>query len=52
VMMAELIDRCEAGADQDEDPLQFNLRLSGAGSINTGRFSRLRIPDGGANVLG
>lgn len=52
VMMAELIDRCEAGADQDEDPLQFNLRLSGAGSINTGRFSRLRKPDGGANVLG
>jgi hypothetical protein len=51
-LLAELIDRGESGINQDTDPMQFQCRLSGTGSVNTARFSRLRNSSEGANVMG
>ena len=40
-MMAELIDACEGGNDQDAAPLQFTGRYTNL-TIDTGAFSRKR----------
>ena len=40
-LMAELIERCEAGHDHDRDPVRFALPRTG-GTIDLGFFSRLR----------
>ncbi|MBT8371267.1 MAG: FAD-binding oxidoreductase [Deltaproteobacteria bacterium] len=41
VMMAELIDKVEAGHDHDKDPIQFYMKHTGR-MFNLGFFSRLR----------
>ncbi len=52
-MMAELIERCEAGLDHDGAPLQFHLEHIGR-SIDVGFYSRLRKinPDSSFSVIG
>lgn len=40
-MMAESIERCEAGHDHDKEPLQFHLEHVGR-AIDVGFYSRLR----------
>ena len=40
-MMAELIERCEAGHDHDKDPVQLENHYT-QGSVNIGFYSRLR----------
>ena len=51
-LLSQLIDRCESGVDQDTNPLMFECVMSGTGAVNTARFSRLRNPSDGANVMG
>ena len=52
-LMAELVDRCEGGADHDADPLQFELARTGCGTIDTRSFSRLRsLLETSGSVLG
>ena len=53
VMMAELIDKVEAGHDHDEDPLQFHMKHTDR-SFNVGFYSRLREinPDSSFSVIG
>jgi sarcosine oxidase subunit beta len=53
VMMAELIDKVEAGHDHDKDPLQFHMKHT-ARSFNVGFYSRLREinPDSSFSVIG
>jgi sarcosine oxidase subunit beta len=41
-IMASIIEQCENGVDHDKKPVQFDCHRTGVGSINTGRFSRLR----------
>ena len=51
-MMSELIDRCENGWDQDNNPLNYKLKKT-KGSIDTSIFSRLRIShNNNKNVFG
>jgi len=40
-MMAELIDKVEAGHDHDKSPLQFHMKYT-ARSFNVAFYSRLR----------
>jgi len=40
-MMAELIERCEAGHDHDNEPVRFVTRFTG-NTLNVGFYSRLR----------
>ena len=53
VLMAELIQRVEAGHDHDNDPVRFVMRHTGR-ECNTGFFSRLREinPDSSFSVIG
>ena len=53
VMMAELIDKVEAGHDHDNNPLQFYMKYT-TRSINVGFYSRLREinPDSSFSVIG
>jgi sarcosine oxidase subunit beta len=53
VMMAELIDKVEAGHDHDKDPLQFHMKHTDR-SFNVGFYSRLREinPDSSFSVIG
>jgi len=53
VMMAELIDKVEAGLDHDNNPLQFYMKYT-ARSFNVGFYSRLREinPDSSFSVIG
>ena len=53
VMMAELIDKVEAGHDHDNNPLQFSMKYT-ARSFNVGFYSRLREinPDSSFSVIG
>ena len=53
VMMAELIDKVEAGHDHDRDPLQFHMKHTDR-SFNVGFYSRLREinPDSSFSVIG
>jgi sarcosine oxidase subunit beta len=53
VMMAELIDKVEAGLDHDKNPLQFQMKYT-ARSFNVGFYSRLREinPDSSFSVIG
>ena len=53
VMMAELIDKVEAGHDHDKSPLQFHMKYT-ARSFNVGFYSRLREinPDSSFSVIG
>jgi sarcosine oxidase subunit beta len=52
-MMAELIDKVEAGHDHDNNPLQFHMKNT-ARSFNVGFYSRLREinPDSSFSVIG
>jgi len=52
-MMADLIDKVEAGHDHDADPVQFGLKHIGR-STNVGFYSRLRVinPESSFSVLG
>ncbi len=52
-MMAELIERCEQGLDQDAEPLQFTMKYTGL-TINSGFYSRLREinPNSSFSVVG
>jgi len=53
VMMAELIDKVEAGHDHDKDPVQFYMKYTGR-IFNVGFYSRLREinPDSSFSVIG
>ena len=53
VMMAELIDKVEAGHDHDMDPVQFYMKYTGR-TFNVGFYSRLREinPDSSFSVIG
>ncbi len=53
VMMAELIDKVEAGLDHDKDPFQFQMKYTGR-TFNVGFYSRLREinPDSSFSVIG
>jgi sarcosine oxidase subunit beta len=52
-LMADLIDRCEAGHDHDGDPAQFRMKYTGL-MLNIGAYSRLREinPDSSFSVIG
>ena len=51
-MMSELVDRCENGYDQDNNPLNYELKKT-KGSVDTSIFSRLRtIHSNDNNVFG
>ena len=52
-MMAELIDKVEAGCDHDRDPVQFYMKYTGR-TFNMGFYSRLRKinPDSSFSVVG
>jgi sarcosine oxidase subunit beta len=52
-LMAELIERCQAGHDHDADPVQFRLRYTGR-TIDLGFYSRRRAinPESSFSVLG
>ena len=52
-MMAELIDKVEAGCDHDSNPVQFFMRYTGR-TFNMGFYSRLREinPDSSFSVVG
>jgi sarcosine oxidase subunit beta len=53
MVMAELIDRVEAGHDHDRDPVRFTLKYTRR-ECNIGFFSRLRElnPDSSYSVIG
>jgi sarcosine oxidase subunit beta len=53
VMMAELINKVEAGLDHDKTPFQFQMKYT-ARSFNVGFYSRLREinPDSSFSVIG
>ena len=53
VMMAELIEKVEAGQDHDKDPVQFHMKYTGR-TFNVGFYSRLREinPDSSFSVIG
>ena len=53
VMMAELIEKVEAGHDHDKDPVKFSMQYTGR-ECDLGFFSRLREinPDSSFSVIG
>jgi sarcosine oxidase subunit beta len=53
VMMAELIEKVEAGHDHDKDPVRFYMKHTGR-TFNVGFYSRLREinPDSSFSVIG
>ena len=51
-MMSELVDRCENGYDQDNNPLNYELKKT-KGNVDTSIFSRLRkVHNNDNNVFG
>jgi len=52
-MMADLIEKCEAGRNHDTDPIQFKMKYTKR-TFNVGFFSRLREinPDSSFSVIG
>jgi sarcosine oxidase subunit beta len=53
VLMAELIEKVEAGQNHDQDPVRFRMKHTGR-TCNIGFFSRLRKinPDSSYSVIG